>query len=30
MRKYGVRPRTLAAIGERQIWKPLADEGGDA
>jgi hypothetical protein len=26
-KQYGVKPRTLAAIGERQIWRP---EGGDA
>lgn len=27
--EYGVKPRTLAAIAERQIWKPT-EEGGDA
>lgn len=27
--KYGVRPRTLAAIGERRIWNPET-RGGDA
>jgi hypothetical protein len=26
--KYGVRPRTLAAIAERQIWKPDERGGG--
>ncbi len=26
--KYGVRPRTLAAIGERRIWDPQTRGGG--
>lgn len=29
-RKYGVRPRTLAAIAERKIWDPAEQKGGDA
>lgn len=26
--RYGVKPRTLAAIAERQIWKPGTEGGG--